>query len=624
MNRSTLAGVADGGGPHAADGLRSAAVWTRSVVRPDAVSPVPARECDRAEILRRVRRPSAFALSRVQCANPTTNKFCGECGAKLGASGPAAATVAPAAAAASPQAAASPTTSPAEPASTGPPRFASPEAYTPKHLVEKILTSKTAVEGERKQVTVMFTDVSGFTSLSERLDPEDVHALMDRAFGVILEAIHGYEGTVNQFLGDGVMALFGAPIAHEDHAGRALRAALAIQEKLGPIRADVRQMYGRDFLMRIGINTGLVVVGAIGRDLRMDYTALGDTVNLASRLLNVAQPGQIVASRHTKELCEGFFEFEDLGDFQVKGKTEPQRAFAVKGELGGRTRLEVSRERGLTPLIGRAEERERLAAVFRKAASGGGGVVLLAGEPGVGKSRLLYEFLRQPGRHRASGDRDDVRVLWPRHGVSSAGRTVSTILRSPRGPLAGGRQETNRGAARRTRSRRRGAGPPAPPLPGPLGTAGVPPTRAGPPAPKPHARDPGYRHLSGERAEAGGPGRRERPLDRRQLGGDAEVAGGAREQARGVAGADHADRAPPWIGSPARRRRSSWRGSPKTISGSWWGHSAHAARSQNRSSSSWWPRAGAIRCTPRKSSGSCRRRRASSSRTRKRGSGRPT
>ena len=240
----------------------------------------------------------------------------------------------------------------------------------------------------------MFTDVSGFTAMSERLDPEEVHALMDRAFEVILAAVHGYEGTINQFLGDGVMALFGAPIAHEDHAGRALRAALAIQEKLAPLRADVQRMHGRDFLMRIGINTGPVVVGAIGRDLRMEYTALGDTVNLASRLLNVAQPGQIVASRHTKELCEGFFVFEDLGDFQVKGKTEPQRAYAVKSELGGRTRLEVSKERGLTPLIGRAAERERLAALFRKAAGGLGGVVVIAGDPGVGKSRLLYEFLR--------------------------------------------------------------------------------------------------------------------------------------------------------------------------------------------------------------------------------------
>ena len=240
----------------------------------------------------------------------------------------------------------------------------------------------------------MFTDVSGFTAMSERLDPEEIHTIMDRAFGVILAAVHDYEGTINQFLGDGVMALFGAPIAHEDHAGRALRAALAIQEKLEPLRADVQRSHGRDFRMRIGINTGLVVVGAIGRDLRMDYTALGDTVNLAARLLNVSQPGQIVASRHSKELCEGFFVFEDLGDFQVKGKTDPVRAYAVKSEIGGRTRLEVSRERGLTPMIGRAAERQRLAETFRKASDGLGGVVVIAGDPGVGKSRLLYEFLR--------------------------------------------------------------------------------------------------------------------------------------------------------------------------------------------------------------------------------------
>ncbi len=180
-------------------------------------------------------------------------------------------------------------------------RFASPKSYTPRHLAEKIMTSKAAIEGERKQVTVMFTDVSGFTALSERLDPEEVHAIMDRAFEVILAAIHGYEGTINQFLGDGTMALFGAPIAHEDHTGRALRAALAIQEGLEPLRADVQRMHGRSIsAMRIGINTGPVVVGVIGRDLRMDYTALGDTVNLASRLLSIAQPGQVVVSRRTE------------------------------------------------------------------------------------------------------------------------------------------------------------------------------------------------------------------------------------------------------------------------------------------------------------------------------------
>src|SRR5207244_5011528 len=176
------------------------------------------------------------------------------------------------------------------------------------------------IEGERKRVTVMFADVSGFTAMSERLDPEDVHAIMDRAFEVILEAVHRYEGTINQFLGDGVMALFGAPIAHEDHPHRALSAALAIQNDLQTIRDDVRHLHGVEFKVRIGINTGLVVVGAIGRDLRMDYTAVGDTTNLAARLLAIAQPGQIVVSDRVRQLTDGFFVVEDLGEFSVKGK----------------------------------------------------------------------------------------------------------------------------------------------------------------------------------------------------------------------------------------------------------------------------------------------------------------
>src|SRR5262245_10221748 len=329
----------------------------------------------------------ALLCPACRASNPPTNKFCGECGAKLEAGAPAAAPSAPAGVTQSP-----PTQPPTPPPTTE--RFASPESYTPRHLANKVLSSPLAVEGERKQVTVMFTDVSGFTAMSERLDPEEVHAIMDRAFEVILGAVHQYEGTINQFLGDGVMALFGAPIAHEDHAGRALRAALAIQQGLEPLRQDVKRAHGREFRMRIGINSGPVVVGAIGRDLRMDYTAVGDTVNLAARLMGISQPGQIVASPNTKALCEGYFVFEDLGKCELKGKTEPVRAYRVQREIAGRTRLEVSRERGLTPLVGRTAERERLTEVFRNAAGGTGGVVVISGDPGVGKSRLLYEFLR--------------------------------------------------------------------------------------------------------------------------------------------------------------------------------------------------------------------------------------
>ena len=316
-----------------------------------------------------------------QHENPAGQKFCGECGARLSSAAPG--STAPT----------GPVT-PAPESASVPERFASPAAYTPRHLAEKILTSKSAIEGERKQVTVMFADVSGFTAMSERLDPEEIHAIMDRAFEVILNSVHRYEGTINQFLGDGVMALFGAPIAHEDHASRALHAALKIDRDLQPLRDEIKRQYQRDFQMRIGINTGPVVVGAIGRDLRMDYTAVGDTTNLAARMLSLARSGQIVVSRYTQHLRAGFFVFEDLGEFELKGKTHPVRAFALKGEVRGQTRLEVSKARGLTPLVGRAAELARLNAAQRRSAEGGGLVLLLVGEPGQGKSRLLYEFLQ--------------------------------------------------------------------------------------------------------------------------------------------------------------------------------------------------------------------------------------
>lgn len=185
----------------------------------------------------------------------------------------------------------------------------------------------------RKQVTVLFSDVCGFTGLSERLDPEDVRAIIDRAFDVILDAVHRHDGTINQFLGDGVMALFGASTAHDDDPYRAVRAALAIQEGLESLRAEVQEAHGVDFRIRIGIHTGPVVLGVIGKGLRTDYTAGGSTTSVAARLLNFARPGQIVISAATRDATEGAFAVGDLGGVGVDGKAEPVRAYAVTGEI---------------------------------------------------------------------------------------------------------------------------------------------------------------------------------------------------------------------------------------------------------------------------------------------------
>jgi class 3 adenylate cyclase/tetratricopeptide (TPR) repeat protein len=280
---------------------------------------------------------------------------------------------------------------------TTPQRFGAPESYTPKHLAEKILTSRSALEGERKQVTVLFADVSGFTALSERLDPEAVHDLMRRAFELMLAQVHRYEGTVNQFLGDGIMALFGAPIAHEDHAQRAVHAALGIRTALEAWADELRRQRGITFLPRQGLNTGLVVVGSIGSDLRMDYTAVGDTTNVAARLEQGADAGRIVISGTTHRLVEGYFYTRPLGGLVLKGKSEPVHAWEVIGPRFARTRLAVEAERGLTPFIGRERELVQLMDAFERARGGEGQIVFVAGEPGIGKSRLILEFRRRLG-----------------------------------------------------------------------------------------------------------------------------------------------------------------------------------------------------------------------------------
>jgi class 3 adenylate cyclase/tetratricopeptide (TPR) repeat protein len=295
-------------------------------------------------------------------------RFCGHCGAGLA---PAAAAPAPA---------------------SGGERVR--VAYTPKHLAEKILKGRSALEGERRQVTVLFADVAGFTTLAEKLDPEEVHGIIERCFEAITAEVHRLEGTINQYTGDGVMALFGAPIAHEDSPRRAVHAALGIQRALRTLSADLQREGGLAIEMRIGINTGPVVVGKIGDDLRMDYTAVGDTTNLAARLQQTARPGSIRVSEATHRLIGGFFETLDLGELPVKGHA-PVHAFEILRARGGRARLDVAVERGLTPLVARGRELETLVGLFHEVKAGRGQVVSIVGEAGVGKSRLLYELRRQ-------------------------------------------------------------------------------------------------------------------------------------------------------------------------------------------------------------------------------------
>src|SRR5215813_884756 len=307
-----------------------------------------------------------------QAESPPGFRFCGQCGASLQTSSSHAAPV------------------PAPRAPVAPPTIAS---YTPKHLADKILKSRAAVEGERRQVTVLFADVAGFTTLAERLDPEDVHRIINDCFELITAEVHRFEGTINQYTGDGVMALFGAPIAHEDSPRRAVHAALGIQRTIQDVAQTLQAERGLSLQMRIGLNTGLVVVGKIGDDLRMDYTAVGDTTNLAARLQQMAQPGSVVISAATQRHVSGFFATRDLGEVAVKGHA-PVRAYQVLQSYSRRTRFDTAVERGLTPLVSRERELATLRERFREVQAGRGQVVSLTGDAGVGKSRLLLEFRR--------------------------------------------------------------------------------------------------------------------------------------------------------------------------------------------------------------------------------------
>ncbi len=296
--------------------------------------------------------------------NPAEARFCMDCGRPVAADGSASQT---------------------------PP----PDSYTPRHLAEKILTSRSALEGERKQVTVLFADLKGSVDLSGSLDPEEWHEVMNRFFARLSDGIHRFEGTINQFTGDGIMALFGAPIAHEDHAHRACYAALYLKQELREFAEELKRTRGIGIGVRMGLNSGEVVVGRIGDDLRMDYTAHGQTVGLADRMQQLADPGTIYVSETVAGLVTGFLELRDLGEFELKGAKEPVRVFELEGQGSMRTRLDLSRSRGLSRFIGREAEMKTLDRALASTLQGEGRIVASVGEAGIGKSRLSYEIIER-------------------------------------------------------------------------------------------------------------------------------------------------------------------------------------------------------------------------------------
>jgi len=318
-----------------------------------AQNPVGASFCDECGA-----RLDEATCASCGAANRAAARFCSRCGARLG--GPA------------------------------------PGAYTPGHLAEKILTSRGALEGERKQVTVLFADIKGSMELLADRDPEEARALLDPVLTRMMEAVHYYEGTVNQVLGDGIMALFGAPLAHEDHAVRACYAALRMQQSVARYAAETRRLADVPLLIRVGLNSGEVVVRAIGNDLHMDYTAVGQTTHLAARMEQTARPGAVVATATTFQLARGWVEARPLGALPVKGVVEPVEAYEIVGTTRARSRLQAASPESLTPFVGRREEIGRLASALARAAAGRGGAVVVTGDPGLGKSRLFWELVHSP------------------------------------------------------------------------------------------------------------------------------------------------------------------------------------------------------------------------------------
>src|SRR5262245_33670211 len=279
-------------------------------------------------------------------------------------------------------------------ATSTPQRFKAPEDYTPKHLAERILTSKAALEGERKQVTVLFADMKGSMEFLADRDPEEARKLLDPALERMIEAVHRYEGTVNQVMGDGIMALFGAPLAHEDHAVRACYAALRMQRRVNLYAGEVQGRGGTPVHIRVGLNSGEVVVRAIGSNLHMDYTAVGQTTHLAARMEQMAEAGSVLVTGETLKLAEGYFHVRPLGAVSVKGLETAPQVYELIGIGTVKSRLQATAARGLTRFVGREDEFQQLAQALERAAAGHGQIVAIVGEAGLGKSRLVWEFTR--------------------------------------------------------------------------------------------------------------------------------------------------------------------------------------------------------------------------------------
>lgn len=274
------------------------------------------------------------------------------------------------------------------------PRFGSPKPYSPQHLADKILVSRAALEGERKQVTVLFADIKGSTELLADLDPEDAQKLLDPVLERMVEGVNRYEGTVSSVMGDGVMALFGAPLAHEDHAVRACYAALRMQQTIAQYSDEVQRSHGVPIMIRVGLNSGEIVVRAISNDLHMDYTVIGQTLHLAARMEQIAKPGSILMTANTFKLAEGYVPVRSLGPVPVKGISDPVRVFELTGAAAARTRLQAAVGRGgLTRFIGRSVEMADIRRALQLACSGQGQIMAIVGEAGVGKSRLVHEFV---------------------------------------------------------------------------------------------------------------------------------------------------------------------------------------------------------------------------------------